>query len=160
MKKTNIVFVIYARYETRNKLGEKEFTKWFRESMYKTKEEAKEALNDLKELSKPIDKSTKLKHEYEIRELDETLIPQPRLHRPKGRPKSIERIKLDAIIADLNNKNGIARIPNDIKLYLYNDDKAQEYIWHKFPNKWIRYWYDENQTLFAILKNYDEKIYD
>ncbi len=159
MKTTNTVFVIYARYETRNKLGEKEFTKWFRESIYKTTEEAKVALNDLKELSKPIDKSTKLKHEYEIRELDETLIPQPRLHRPKGRPKSIDRLKLDAIIAELNNKS-IARVSNDIKLYLYNDDKAQEYILNKFPYKWIRYWYDENQILFAILKNYDEKIYD
>ena len=62
MKKPNIVFAIYERYETRNKSGEKEFTKWFRNSFYNTENDAKYELENLKEIFKSIDKSTKLKH--------------------------------------------------------------------------------------------------
>lgn len=155
----NKIFCIYSRYETRNKQGEKEFTNWFRNSSFKDNDEAINELEKLKELSKAIDKSTKLKHEFKLRELDETLIPQIRLHRPSGRPKKISNDILNVIISELKN-NKIYKIPENIKCQLYNDEDSQKFISKHFTDNWVRYWYDENKVLYAMLKNNDEKIYD
>lgn len=153
------IFGIYCRYETHNKQGEKQFTDWFRNYTFKTESEAIMALDRLKEVSAPVDKSTKLKHEFEIRELDETLLPQIRLHRPKGRPKKIQNDMLNVIISELKN-NGKYKVPEEIKFQLYNDEDAQKFINKHFTDNWVRYWYDDNKVLYALLKSNDEKMYD
>jgi hypothetical protein len=154
----NKIFCIYCRYEIRDNKGKTQFTDWFRNYSFKTESEAIMALDKLKELSKPIDKSTKLKHEFEIRALDETLILQPRLHRPKGRPQKISNDVLNVIISELKN-NGIYKIPENIKYQLYNDEDSQKFISKHFTDNWVRYWYDSDKVLYAILKTNDEQIY-
>ena len=155
-------YYIYCRYEYISNKGNKEFTQWFRtDKEYITEELAKEAVSMIQETSKQIDKSTKLKHEYEIRLLDETLIPQIKLKRPKGRPKKFSNEDLKPYIKTLN-KCGQVKVDESDKEFLYNDEEAKKYIQDNIKDKdtkWVRYWYDDN-ILYMILKDNSEKIYE
>lgn len=154
-------YYIYCRYEYISDEG-KIFTEWFRmPGSYIDTESANKEIENIQSTSKEIDKHTKLKHEYEIRYLDETLIPQPKIKRPKGRPKKCTDEELRVFVKALNMK-GQLKIDGTMKAYLYNDDEAKEYIQNhiKDKNKWVRYWYDDNDVLYLILKNNSEKIYD
>ena len=152
-------YYIYCRYEFISNEG-KQFSKWFRVGKDHLDENStKEELNDIKSTSKDIDKHTKLKHEYEIRCIDETLIPQIRMHRPKGRPKKISKDELDNIVKSLNKKGKI-KVDESIKAYLYNDEEAHKYINDnlKDKTKWVRYWYDNDDVLYLILKDNSEEM--
>lgn len=154
-------FYIYCRYEYISDHG-KDFCNWFRvDGSFINQDDAKKKLDEIKVTSSQIDKSTKLKHEYEIRKLDETLIPQIKLKRPKGRPKKITPEELRVFVKALNQK-GQLKIDGTMKEYLYNDEDAHKYIQDhlKDKNKWVRYWYDDNEVLYLILKDNTEKIYD
>lgn len=64
-------FIIYCRYQYNTGKGV-DFTKWFPCDVTKrTEAEAIEVLNQFKEDAKEIDKKTKLKHEYEVRDCSE-----------------------------------------------------------------------------------------
>ena len=154
-------YCIYCRYEHWNSEGKK-FTKWFSSNeLFDTEDEANAKMKEMKEFVKACDKATKLKHEYEVRYIDETLVMQRRLHRPKGRPKKFTNEELDVIVKALN-KNGQTKIDGTTKAYLYNDEDAHKYIQDhlKDKNKWVRYWYDNNDVLYLILKDNTEKIYE
>ena len=155
-------YYIYCRYEFISNEG-KEFSNWFKVGKSHLDEKsAKEELNNIKSTSKDIDKHTKLKHEYEIRYLDETLIPQARMRRPKGRPKKITTEELRVFVKALDNKGSI-KVDEAIKEYLYNDEEAYKYIQEHIKEKdtkWVRYWYDENDILYILLKDNTEKLYD
>ena len=155
-------YYVYCRYEYISSEG-KEFSKWFRNSnSFDTKELAENELKKIKSTSKEIDKHTKLKHEYEVRYLDETLIPQPRMRRPKGRPKKITTEELKVFVKALDKKRSI-KVDENIKEYLYNDEEAYKYIQEHIKEKdtkWVRYWYDENDVLYILLKDNTEKLYD
>lgn len=154
-------YCIYCRYETWTSNG-KAFTGWFNiHKLFDNEDEAKAEMKSMKEFTSSCDKSTKLKHEYEVRYIDETLIRQIRLHRPKGRPKKIEIKELDSIIKSLNKKGKVV-IEDFMKSYLYNDEDAHKYIQEhlKDKNKWVHYWYDDNEVLYLILKDNTEKILD
>jgi len=133
----------------------KQFTKYFRtNNVFDSEEEAKKKIKELSESIKNIDKSTKLKHEFKYEYVDEILFDQPRMHRPKGRPKKISENELKNIIKILNKKN-IVKVEDNIKEYLYNDETAKKYISEhiKDDSKWARYWYDDDYNLFIILKD-------
>lgn len=154
-------YCIYCRYETWANNG-KVFTKWFNaHKMFDNEDEAKAEMKSMKAFTSSCDKVTKLKHEYEVRYIDETLIRQVRLRRPKGRPKKIETKELDIILKSLNKKGKVV-IEDLMKSYLYNDEDAHKYIQEhlKDKNKWVRYWYDNNEVLYLILKDNTEKIYE
>lgn len=155
-------YYVYCRYEYISSKG-KEFTPWFRNpGSYETKELAENEINNINLTSKDIDKRTKLKHEYEVRYLDETLIPQIRLRRPKGRPKKYTIEELSVMVKALNKK-GSLKISGNMKEYLYNDEEAHKYIQEHIKDKdtkWVRYWYDDDKVLYLILKDNSEKIYD
>lgn len=154
-------YCIYCRYEHWTSEGKK-FTNWFNtHKLFNEEDDAKSVLKEMKEFVKTCDKSTKLKHEYEIRYIDETLIPQRRLHRPKGRPKKFTVEELNVIVKALN-KDGKLKIDGTMKPYLYNDEEAHKYIQDHLrdKNKWVRYWYDENEVLYLFLKDNTEKIYE
>lgn len=147
-------YFIYTRYEYISPSG-KTFTEWFRDSEgFTDKDKANECLKAKKENEKSSFRITKLKHEYELRYIDETLIIQKRLHRPKGRPKKIDKEYLDKIIKELN-KNGSIVINNDVKSYIYNNKEENEYIEKhiKDKSKYLRYWYDEDEKLTLFLKD-------
>ena len=154
-------YCIYCRYETWTNNG-KVFTKWFNtHKLFDKEDEAKSEMKNMKDFTLSCDKATKLKHEYEVRYIDEQLIPQRRLHRPKGRPKKIDKSELDSIIKVLNKKGKVV-IEELMKPYLYNDEEAHKYIQEhlKDQTKWVRYWYDENRVLYLILKDNSEIILD
>lgn len=154
-------YCIFCRYEYWTSEG-KQFNNWFNtHKLFDKEDEANSVLKEMKEFVKTCDKSTKLKHEYEIRFIDETLILQRRLHRPKGRPKKFTSEEFDIIVKTLN-KNGKIKIEDTMKPYLYNDEEAHKYIQEniKDKTKWVRYWYDENEVLYLILKDNSEKIYE
>ena len=154
-------YCIYCRYETWTNLG-KNFTKWFNtHKLFDSENEAKSEIKKMKAFTASCDKVTKLKHEFETRYIDETLVLQRRLRRPKGRPKKIETKELDSIIKSLNKKGKVV-IEDFMKSYLYNDEDAHKYIQEhlKDKNKWVRYWYDNNEVLYLILKDNNEKIYE
>lgn len=72
-----IKYIIYSCYEHRSKNGI-EVTSWFPVGYkYNSLEEAEEFLKQCKEISDYIDKKTKLKHFFEIREIDITTLPVP-----------------------------------------------------------------------------------
>lgn len=149
-----MVYAIFCRYEHRTSTG-KEFTEYFlTDNLFNSEDDVKNRIKELKELSNPIDKSTKLKHEYKYDYVDETLLDQPRMRRPKGRPKKFSEDELKNIVKVLNKK-GIVKIDNNIKEFLYNDDDAKKYISDhiKDNSKWTRYWYDNDYNLFIILKD-------
>ena len=148
-------YYIYCRYEYISSKGNKEFTQWFRtDKEYITEELAKEAVSMIQETSKQIDKSTKLKHEYESRYIDETLLPQIALTRQKGRPKKIDTKYLDELSKKLN-KSGKVKVSEEVKCYLYNDNEAKNYINNKIKDnsKYPVYWYNEDEELFILLKD-------
>lgn len=60
-------YEILCRYEHWTR-GGKVWTKWFKSDSEDSLGEAKSRLSSLKELSKVIDKKTKLKHEFKIEE--------------------------------------------------------------------------------------------
>jgi len=155
-------YYIYCRYEFFSNEG-KQFCNWFKASgAFDTEDLAKEGIKKIKETSKEIDKHTKLKHEYEVRLLDETLIPQRRMHRPKGRPKKITEEELNIFVKALNKKGSI-KVDETMKEYLYNDEESKKYIQDHIKDKdtkWVRYWYDNDNVLYLILKDNSEKIYE
>ena len=149
-----MVYAIFCRYEHRTSKG-KEFTEYFLiDNLFNSEDDVKNRIKELKELSNSIDKSTKLKHEYKYEYIDETLLDQPRMRRPKGRPKKFSEDELKNIVKVLNKK-GIVKIDDNIKEFLYNDDEAKKYISDhiKDNSKWTRYWYDNKYSLFIILKD-------
>lgn len=149
-----MVYAIFCRYEYWGNNG-KSFSEYYRtDSIFNTEDEVKNKIKELKEFTKPIDKVTKLKHEYKYEYVDETLFDQPKWHRPKGRPKKFKNEELDTIVKVLNKKGNI-KIEEDMKVYLYNDDEAKEYISNhiKDKTKYTRYWYDDDYNLFIFLKD-------
>ena len=113
-------YYIYCRYEFISSEGKK-WCKWFRvDKGYDDEESAKSQIEIISSTSKEIDKSTKMKHEYEIRLQDETLIPQIKMRRPKGRPKKFSTDELDKIIKVLS-KNGQVKI-DDIVDFAKNNN--------------------------------------
>lgn len=90
-------YIVYARYQHYGKTG-KEWTKWFKAhngSYNKTEIEGLEELSRFKESSKNTDKSTKLKHEFELRHVDVETLPVPSYRRHKRGRKSKEELKLE-----------------------------------------------------------------
>lgn len=156
-----MIYAIFCRYEYWSKNG-KEFTNFFKcDKEYKNEEEVKARIKELKEFTKQTDKATKCKHEYKYEYVDETLFPQPKMRRPKGRPKKSTIEELNVIIKVLNKKGSI-KIDGNMKEYLYNDEEAKKYIQDniKDKSKWTRYWYDNDNVLYIILKNNSDKIYE
>lgn len=154
-------YCIYCRYEFWSSEGKK-FNKWFSShELFDTEDEAKIKMKEMKKFVETCDKATKLKHEYEVRYIDETLIPQRRLHRPKGRPKKCTLDELRVFVKALNTKGQI-KVDGTMKAYLYNDEEAHKYIQEhlKDQTKWVRYWYDDNEVLYLILKDNSESIYE
>ncbi len=155
-------YYVYCRYEYISDKGKK-FTDWFRmPGVFDKEEDVNKEIDNISSTSKDIDKNTKMKHEYEIRYLDETLIPQIKMKRPKGRPKKSTIEELNVIIKALNKKGSI-KIDGTMKEYLYNDEEAKKYIQEHIKDKdtkWVRYWYDDNDILYLILKDNSEKIYE
>ena len=62
------MYIVEERYEHWGREG-KQWTNWFRSTVCDTKEKAEENIKDSKELCKSIDKATKLKHEFKLREM-------------------------------------------------------------------------------------------
>ena len=156
-----MVYAIFCRYEHWSKNG-KEFTDFFKfDKLYNTEEEVKTRIKELKEFSKQTDKVTKCKHEYKYEYVDETLFPQPKMRRPKGRPKKFIENDLKGYIKTLNKK-GQVKVEEKDKEFLYNDDEAKKYIQEhiKDKDKWTRYWYDNDRVLYIILKNNSDKMYE
>ena len=156
-----MVYTIFCRYEYWTKNG-KEFTQFFKfDNEYNTEEEVKNRIKELKEFSKQTDKVTKCKHEYKYEYVDETLFLQPKLRRPKGRPKKFIEDDLKGYIKTLNKK-GQVKVEEKDKEFLYNDEEAKKYIQDniKDKSKWTRYWYDNDNVLYIILKNNSDKIYE
>lgn len=149
-----MVYGVYCRYEYWSNNG-KTFNNWFKVGPnFKTEEEANKYIKSQKETSKEIDKHIKLKHEYECRYIDETLLPQIALRRPKGRPKKIDIKYLDELSKKLN-RSGKVKVSEEIKCYLYNDNEMKNYINNKIKDnsKYPVYWYNENKELFILLKD-------
>ena len=156
-----MVYAIFCRYEHWTKNG-KEFTKFFKfDNEYKNESEAKAHIKELYEFSKQTDKATKCKHEYKYEYVDETLFLQAKMRRPKGRPKKFDKEVLDKYIKTLNKCNRV-RIDDKDKEFLYNDEEAKKYIQEhiKDKTKWARYWYDDDNVLYILLKNNSNKIYE
>ena len=156
-----MVYAIFCRYEYWSKNG-KEFTKFFKfDNEYQTEDEVKARIKVLKEFSNQTDKVTKCKHEYKYEYVDETLFPQPKMRRPKGRPKKFIEDDLKGYIKTLNKK-GQVKVEEKDKEFLYNDDEAKKYIQEhiKDKDKWTRYWYDNDRVLYIILKNNSDKMYE
>lgn len=156
-----MVYAIFCRYEHWSKNG-KEFTNFFKcDKEYKNEEEVKARIKELKEFTKQTDKITKCKHEYKYEYIDETLFLQSKMRRPKGRPKKFTNEYLDNYIKTLNKK-GLVKIDDKDKGFLYNDEDAKKYIQEHIKNKdkWTRYWYDNDNILYIILKNNSDKIYE
>lgn len=80
-------YVVHSCYEYLGPEG-KGVSSWFRiGKFYKTEEEAKESIKQMKKLSDSTDKITKLKHFFEVRLIDITTLSIPTYHFPhKGRP--------------------------------------------------------------------------
>ena len=149
-----MVYAIFCRYEHWSSNG-KEFTEYFRiDDTFDSEDKVKARVKELKAFSASADKVTKLKHEYKYEYVDEILFNQPRMRRPKGRPKKFTPEDLNPIIKILNKK-GKVQIEDNIKEFLYNDDVAKKYIEDhiKDNTKWPRYWYDNDYKLFIILKD-------
>lgn len=149
-----MVYAIFCRYEYWSKNG-KEFTEFFRfDNEYNDENDVKKRIEELKTFSDPYDKITKCKHEYKYEYVDETLFPQPKIRRPKGRPKKFGNEDLIGYIKTLNKK-GQVKVEDKDKEFLYNDEEAKKYIQDhiKDKNKWTRYWYDKEYNLFIILKD-------
>lgn len=149
-----MVYAIFCRYEYWSKNG-KEFTEFFRfDNEYNNENDVKKRIEELKVFSDPYDKVTKCKHEYKYEYVDETLFPQPKMRRPKGRPKKFANEDLNGYIKTLNKK-GQVKVEDKDKEFLYNDEDAKKYIQDhiKDKNKWTRYWYDREYNLFIILKD-------
>ena len=156
-----MVYTIFCRYEFISNDGKK-FTDYYRtDRLFENENDVKNRIKELKQYTASVDKITKLKHEYKYEYMDETLFPQSKMHRHKGRPKKIDEKYLDELIKELN-KNKKVSISEEIGCYLYNDKNAQEYISNhiKDKTKWARYWYDDNNILYIILKDNSEKIYE
>lgn len=156
-----MVYAIFCRYEHWTKNG-KEFTNFFKfDNEYKNESEAKARIKELYEFSKQTDKATKCKHEYKYEYVDETLFLQAKMRRPKGRPKKFDKEVLDKYIKTLNKCNQV-QIDDKDKEFLYNDEEAKKYIQDniKDKSKWTRYWYDNDNVLYIILKNNSDKIYE
>lgn len=156
-----MVYAIFCRYEYWSKNG-KEFTNFFKfDNEYQTEDEVKARIKVLKEFSNQTDKVTKCKHEYKYEYVDETLFPQPKMRRPKGRPKKFIEDDLKGYIKTLNKK-GQVKVEERDKEFLYNDDEAKKYIQEhiKDKDKWTRYWYDNDRVLYIILKNNSDKMYE
>ena len=159
-------YYVYCRYEYISDIGKK-FTDWYRiGGVFDKEEDANKEIENISSTSKDIDKHTKMKHEYEIRYLDETLIPQIKMKRPKGRPKKLTQEELKVFIKTLDKKGSI-KIDGTMKEYIYNDEESKKYIQEHIKdkdNKWVRYWYDDNDNdndiLYLILKDNSEKIYE
>ena len=84
------------------------------------------------------------------------------MRRPKGRPKKITTEELRVFVIALNKKGSI-KVNGTMKEYLYNDEEAKKYIQEHIKDKdtkWVRYWYDENDVLYILLKDNTEKLYD
>jgi len=149
-----MVYAIFCRYEYWSKNG-KEFTEFFRfDNEYNDENDVKKRIEELKAFSDPYDKITKCRHEYKYEYVDETLFPQPKIRRPKGRPKKFANEDLNGYIKILNKK-GQVKVEDKDKEFLYNDEEAKKYIQDhiKDKNKWTRYWYDKEYNLFIILKD-------
>ena len=156
-----MVYTIFFRYEHWTKNGQ-EFTEFFKfDNEYNTEEEVKNRIKELKEFTKQTDKVTKCKHEYKYEYVDETLFLQAKMKRPKGRPKKFINEDLDGYIKTLNKK-GQVKVEEKDKEFLYNDEEAKKYIQDniKDKSKWTRYWYDNDNVLYIILKNNSDKIYE
>ena len=65
------MFIIQSRYEYWSNYDGKKWTKWFNVhgGKFETIEEAKKELETTKKKSNEVDKSTKLKHEFQILEI-------------------------------------------------------------------------------------------
>ncbi len=156
-----MVYAIFCRYEYLGKNG-KTFTKFFKiDNNYQMEDEVKERIKELKEFSKSCDRITKCKHEFKYEYVDETLFLQPKMRRPKGRPKKFENEELNGYIKTLN-KCGYVKVDDKDKKILYNDIEAQKYIQDniKDKSKWTRYWYDNDNVLYIILKDNNDKFYE
>ena len=156
-----MVYAIFCRYEYLSPDGKK-FTEYFKtDNTFDSEDKVKERIKELKTLSSSTDKHTKLKHEFKYEYVDETLFPQPKMRRPKGRPKKFTNDELNDYIKILN-KCGQARVDDNIRGFLYNDEEAHKYIQEhiKDKSKWARYWYDNDNVLYIILKNNSEKMYE
>ena len=148
-------FYIFCRYQYHSKNNNIEFCNWFKtDGSFLKEEDAKNRLSELKETTKGIDKSTKLKHEYVIREIDEEIIPQPSLAKPRGRKKKIEESIIKKIIKDLKKKER-TKIDESLKQHIYHNDEIREILKKEFPDKFIRYWYNDKEELLIILKSQD-----
>ena len=109
-----MVYVIFCRYEYLSSDGKK-FTEFFKtDNTFDSEDKVKERIKELKTLSSSTDKHTKLKHEFKYEYVDETLFPQPKMRRPKGRPKKFTNDELNDYIE---------------KTYGYNLHKTYAY-WH------------------------------
>ena len=149
-----MVYAIFCRYEFMSNNGKK-FTDYYKtDKVFEHEDDVKNRIKELKQYVASIDKITKLKHEYKYEYVDEILFPQPKIHRPKGRPKKINKEYLDELIKELNKKKKVS-VLKEIGCYLYNDEDAKEYISNniKDKTKWTRYWYDDNDNLFIFLKD-------
>ena len=148
-----MVYIIYCRYEYLSKDGKK-FSKYFKlDKLYKTEEEVKNRIKELKSFSDITDKIVKLKREYKYEYIDEVMLDQPHLSRPKGRPKNIDLEYIDEIVKKLKKSNKV-KIDEEYGRYIYNDDKVKEYIKSKIKgDKTIRYWYDDNKQVYIFLKD-------
>lgn len=155
-------YYVYCRYEYISDIGKK-FTDWYRmPGVFDKEEDANKEIENISSTSKDIDKHTKMKHEYEVRYLDETLMPQIKMKRPKGRPKKLTAEELKVFIKALDKKGSI-KIDGNMKEYIYNDEESKKYIQEHIKDKdtkWVRYWYDDNNDLYMILKDNSEKIYE
>jgi hypothetical protein len=70
-------YIIYSQYEYYSKNGI-ELTEWFPIGYkYNSLKEAEDALSKIKEISKYVDKKTKLKHFFNIKCIDITTLPIP-----------------------------------------------------------------------------------
>lgn len=81
------MYIVEKRYEHWTKEG-KVWTDWFRRAVFETKNEATESMKSSKELCKSIAKSTKLKHEFNVREMTQEEFEEytkPRSVKKKGK---------------------------------------------------------------------------
>lgn len=153
-------YYIYCRYEMFTKTG-KQFCKWYMYSCngFQSIEEAKSRVKQIKEDCKNVERVTKLKYQFDIQKIDEMLIPQVSLRRPKGSPKKIHEEYLDTVVDKLK-ESSICKIDDDIKAFIYNDKKYLDYISLKLNDETHLpiLWYDElnNNTLYVVLK--DKKV--
>lgn len=88
-----IKYIVYSSYEYYGKTGI-EVTDWFPVSYkYNSLKEAETFLKEYLEVSNYIDKKTKLKHFYDIRQVDITTLPVPSYpNKTRGR-KSKQRLE-------------------------------------------------------------------